>query len=139
MNSFGIFHLLILVLLAGIFFVLYLYAKTYKSLLQAIGPRYTSLNPNLPYLVYVPVVGLIFYAVMAFSLKGSLARLHQDGKVALKTDAVFKSLLAFCVCTALTVVPMIDQFMMLLSLICWGFNWSHATNTRTLVVMGASK
>lgn len=136
MNSLNSLHFLILLVIAGLIFVLYLYARTYKSLLQAIGPSFTPFNPNLPYLIYVPIIGLIFYAAMAFSLKNSLSRLHQAGRIPIKTDAVFKSLLAFCVCTVLTLVPMVEGFMLLASVICFGFNWWHAVNTRKLVTLG---
>lgn len=140
MNSLNSFHFLILLLIAGLILVLYLYAKTYKNLLQAIGSGFTPLNPNLPYLIYVPVVGLIFYAVMAFSLKKSLSCLHQAGRIPIKTDAVFKSLLAFCMCMCmcmvLAVIPWIEGSMLLASIICWGFNWWHAISTKKLVLMG---
>jgi len=139
MNSFGIFHLLILLITGGILFGLYLYAKTYKSLLEAIGPEYIAIHPNLPFLIFVPLVGVIFYIMLAFSLKTALARLHQDGRISLKTDAVFKSMLAFCACMLLTVIPLVSQFMMLTALICLGFNWTHAVNTRKLVLMGGAK
>lgn len=139
MNSFGIFHLLILLIIGGILFGVYLYAKTYKSLLEAIGPEYITIHPNLPFLIFVPVVGVIFYIMLALSLKTALARLHQDGRISLKTDAVSKSMLAFCACMLLTVIPLVSQFMMLAALICLGFNWSHAVNTKKLVLMGGAK
>ncbi|MDO8371190.1 MAG: hypothetical protein Q7K57_00730 [Burkholderiaceae bacterium] len=138
MNSFGIFHLLILLVIGGILFGVYLYAKTYKSLLEAIGPKYIAIHPNLPFLIFVPVVGVIFYVILAFSLKTALARLHQEGRISIKTDAVSKSMLAFCACMVLTVIPLVSQFMMLAALICLGFNWSHAVNTRKLVLMGGA-
>lgn len=135
----NIYHLLIILILAGMLYVVYLYANAYKKLLEAIGPQYTSLNPNLVYLIYVPIVGLVFYFVLAFALKTSMSRLYEDGRITIKADAVFKSLLAFCVCTVLTVVPWIDQFMALAALICGGFNWWHAINTRKLVLMVATR
>jgi len=139
MNSFGIFHLLILLIIGGILVGVYLYAKTYKSLLEAIGPDYISIHPNLPFLIFVPVVGVIFYIMLALSLKTALAHLHQDGRISLKTDAVSKSMLAFCACMLLIVIPLVSQFMMLAALICLGFNWTHAINTRKLVLMGGAK
>lgn len=138
MNSFGILHLLILLVIGGVLFGVYLYAKTYKSLLEAIGPKYITLHPNLPFLIFVPVVGVIFYVVLALSLKTALARLHQDGRISLKTDAVSKSILAFCACMLLAVIPLVSQFMLLASLICLGFNWTHAVNTRKLILMGGA-
>lgn len=139
MNSFSIFHLLILLVIGGILFTLYLYAKTYKSLLEAIGPEYIATNPNLPFLIFVPVIGVIFYIMLALSLKTALARLHQDGRISLKTDAVSKSMLAFCACMLLALIPLVSQFMLLASLICLGFNWTNAVNTRKLVLMGGAK
>lgn len=138
MNSFSIFHLLILLVIGGILIGVYLYAKTYKSLLEAIGPEYITTNPNLPFLIFVPVIGGIFYVMLALSLKTALARLHQDGRIPLKTDAVSKSMLAFCACMLLTLIPLVSQFMLLASLICLGFNWTHAVNTRKLVLMGGA-
>ena len=139
MNSFGIFHLLILLIIGGILFGVYLYAKTHKSLLEAIGPEYITIHPNLPFLIFVPVVGVIFFIMLALSLKTALARLHQDGRISLKTDAVSKSMLAFCACMLLNVIPLVSQFMLLASLICLGFNWTHAINTKKLVLIGGVK
>jgi hypothetical protein len=134
MNSFSIWHVLIVFVLAAILFVTYLYAKSYKSLIETIGGEYISTNPNLVFLIFIPMVGFVFYIVLAFLLKNSLGRMFQDGKISVKADAVFISLLASLICAALTAVPLISQFMALVTLMCIGFNWSHVVNARKLIL-----
>lgn len=134
MNSFGIWHVLIVLILAAILFVTYLYAKSYKSLIETIGGEYISTSPNLVFLIFIPVVGFVFYVVLAFLLKNSLGRMFQDGKISVKADAVFISLFASLICAVLTSVPLISQFMGLVTLICIGFNWSHVVNARKLIL-----
>ncbi len=139
MNSFSIWHLLILVIIPALLYVFYRYASTYKSLIETVGPNYISVSPSMAYLIFIPIIGVVFYAVLAFKLKSALEQLFKDGKITLNTDAVSKSLLAFVACSFLTVIPLVSQFMVLASLICLGFNWSHAVNTRKLILMGATR
>lgn len=136
MNSFGIWHLLIIVIIGAAIFASYRFASLYKNLIQVIGVKYISINPNLSYLIFIPFVGFVFYGVLAFSLKRALTRMFDDGELPIKTDAVIISLLAFSACGLLILVlPFMAGFMCLATVICFGFNWWHAANTKALVML----
>lgn len=134
MNSFSIWHLIIIFILVVFLLVTYLFAKSYQLLIEAIGRDYISINPNFAFLIFIPLVGLVFYIVLAFMLRDSLDRMFQDRIIPFRVDAVFISLLALLGCGLLAAIPYLSQVMTLASAVCTGFNWSRVVNTRKLVL-----
>ena len=131
MGSFSIWHVLIVLVIIGLFYPFYRFCLSYKLLLIALGEKYQAFSPNMAYLMFIPVVGLIWWLYMAYHIKSSLNDQKEILTLKPSDDGGFLYSVITVTSSFLSFVPLVG----IVAFIFWILSWIKVVNTRKMITV----
>lgn len=130
MGSFGIWHFAILAVIAPAC----MWCISYKKLLDRFDKKKQKFSPNLAFLLLVPIIGLFWWAYLAYYIKNNLSKIneiklfdsYEDGGFIFAILSIASSVLA-AVVSNFYIVFVVTAFVL------WVFSWIKIVKTRKII------
>jgi hypothetical protein len=119
-------HLLVLLLVFGIFFLLpaVFYALTLQRTLGQCAPVSRTMEPGMVWLFLVPFVNLVFHFFIVLAISKSVANEFARRRIPIADPQPGQALgLAMCICACCSLIPILGLVAAIASIVLWIVYW----------------
>jgi len=140
MGEFSGWHWLIIMVFLGACLVpTVFYLLTLQRAFEAIDPPLRPMAPGLVWLMLVPLVNLVWVFFVVVHLRTGYAAMAAHGRLSGPTTAGYGVGLAYAICMASTIIPLVNLLTMVPALVLWIIHWVQVSGARGLVKTGPSR